>query len=169
MTVWATSFHSHYEQLTKVDAFVLYVHGRDFVVDAKYHATTSHFSKDICHRLSLVSSFFRFSVSLEMLHLIVLCVGNSSTPKLSTRDTFPGINRQNSDISFGEAPNTSAIHIAIDWDPTALHLRYQSTRERVCGECKLFYRILLRLFFIRSALSMKVWQYVVDNRLSPSI
>lgn len=22
--------------------------------------------------------------------------------------------------------------IAIDWDPTALHLRYQSNRERVC-------------------------------------
>ncbi|XP_037024901.1 ubiquitin carboxyl-terminal hydrolase 32 isoform X4 [Bradysia coprophila] len=55
---------------------------------------------------------------------------NSSTPQLSTRDTFPAMHRQNSDISFGESPNTSAIHIAIDWDPTALHLRYQSTRER---------------------------------------
>lgn len=64
-------------------------------------------------------------------HLRLLCLGNSSTPKLSTRDTFPGINRQNSDLLFGEAPNISAIHIAIDWDPTALHLRYQSTREKV--------------------------------------
>ncbi|KAJ6625438.1 Ubiquitin carboxyl-terminal hydrolase 32, partial [Pseudolycoriella hygida] len=59
---------------------------------------------------------------------------NSSTPKLSTRDAFPGISRQISEISFGEARNTSAIHIAIDWDPTALHLRYQSTRERVWTE-----------------------------------
>lgn len=42
------------------------------------------------------------------------------------------INRQSSsEISFGEPSNTSAIHIAIDWDPTALHLRYQSTREKV--------------------------------------
>lgn len=32
---------------------------------------------------------------------------------------------------FGDGINPSAIHIAIDWDPTALHLRYQSTRERV--------------------------------------
>lgn len=33
---------------------------------------------------------------------------------------------------FGDGVNSSAIQIAIDWDPTALHLRYQSTRERVC-------------------------------------
>lgn len=32
---------------------------------------------------------------------------------------------------FGDGVNPSAIQIAIDWDPTALHLRYQSTRERV--------------------------------------
>lgn len=32
---------------------------------------------------------------------------------------------------FGNGVNPSAIQIAIDWDPTALHLRYQSTRERV--------------------------------------
>lgn len=45
------------------------------------------------------------------------------------------INRQSSsEISFGEPSNTSAIHIAIDWDPTALHLRYQSTREKVWNE-----------------------------------
>lgn len=41
------------------------------------------------------------------------------------------MNRPSSDLLFGEAPNISAIHIAIDWDPTALHLRYQSTREKV--------------------------------------
>lgn len=33
---------------------------------------------------------------------------------------------------FGDGTSPSAIQIAIDWDPTALHLRYQSTRERVC-------------------------------------
>lgn len=32
---------------------------------------------------------------------------------------------------FGDGVNPGAIQIAIDWDPTALHLRYQSTRERV--------------------------------------
>uniref|UniRef100_A0A182JE81 ubiquitinyl hydrolase 1 n=1 Tax=Anopheles atroparvus TaxID=41427 RepID=A0A182JE81_ANOAO len=30
--------------------------------------------------------------------------------------------------------NTRSIQIAIDWDPTALHLRYQSTRERLWTE-----------------------------------
>ena len=36
-------------------------------------------------------------------------------------------------LLFNEASPSaiSAIHIAIDWDPTALHLRYQSTREKV--------------------------------------
>lgn len=32
---------------------------------------------------------------------------------------------------FGDGINPGAIQIAIDWDPTALHLRYQSLRERV--------------------------------------
>lgn len=32
---------------------------------------------------------------------------------------------------LGDGVNPGAIQIAIDWDPTALHLRYQSTRERV--------------------------------------
>lgn len=32
---------------------------------------------------------------------------------------------------FGDGVSPGAIQIAIDWDPTALHLRYQSTRERV--------------------------------------
>lgn len=79
----------------------------------------------------------------------------TSTPNLSSRESSlpPGqlmpTNRSNhyqqhqhqpsdtSGITFG-APvdyagpvHTGAIHIAIDWDPTALHLRYQSTREKV--------------------------------------
>lgn len=28
-------------------------------------------------------------------------------------------------------------HIAIDWEPTALHLRYQSSQERVCMKKKI--------------------------------
>lgn len=32
---------------------------------------------------------------------------------------------------FGDGVNPGVIQIAIDWDCTALHLRYQSTRERV--------------------------------------
>jgi hypothetical protein len=39
--------------------------------------------------------------------------------------------RNNSFNSTEKAINTKNIHIAIDWDPTALHLRYQSTREKV--------------------------------------
>lgn len=66
---------------------------------------------------------------------MIFHIGNTSTPKLSSRDPLPNvINRQISDnLSFNEptTTNTSAIHIAIDWDPTALHLRYQSTREKV--------------------------------------
>jgi hypothetical protein len=27
--------------------------------------------------------------------------------------------------------NANTMNVAIDWDPTALHLRYQSTREKV--------------------------------------
>lgn len=78
----------------------------------------------------------------------------TSTPNLSSRDSSlqpPGqllptnrtnIHQQNQPsgtcgISFGGPVDyagpvhTGAIHIAIDWDPTALHLRYQSTREKV--------------------------------------
>uniref|UniRef100_A0A182PRW5 ubiquitinyl hydrolase 1 n=1 Tax=Anopheles epiroticus TaxID=199890 RepID=A0A182PRW5_9DIPT len=33
--------------------------------------------------------------------------------------------------SLQSSINTRSIQIAIDWDPTALHLRYQSTRERL--------------------------------------
>ena len=31
-----------------------------------------------------------------------------------------------------EAFNFGSSFIAIDWEPTALHLRYQTTGERVC-------------------------------------
>lgn len=82
----------------------------------------------------------------------------TSTPNLSSRDSslptmsqLMGTNRSNhyqhqhqpsdtSGISFNGGTtsvdyagpvHTGAIHIAIDWDPTALHLRYQSTREKV--------------------------------------
>ncbi|XP_050309006.1 ubiquitin carboxyl-terminal hydrolase 32 isoform X2 [Anthonomus grandis grandis] len=34
----------------------------------------------------------------------------------------------------GGPTNAQAMHIAIDWDPTALHLRYQSSREKLIKE-----------------------------------
>lgn len=55
-------------------------------------------------------------------------VSDSSSPNLST-DAAKFHPKPN--YLFGDGINPSAIHIAIDWDPTALHLRYQSTRERV--------------------------------------
>lgn len=72
-------------------------------------------------------------------------LGNTSTPKLSSRESMPnnisasgqhGHNSSTDSLMFGDCvpsrpTHTSAIQIAIDWDPTALHLRYQSTRERV--------------------------------------
>lgn len=39
--------------------------------------------------------------------------------------------KNNEMIKFGYEVNKDALCIAIDWDPTALHLRYQSTREKV--------------------------------------
>lgn len=58
MTALATNFHLRYEQSVKVDAFVLYVRGPDFVVDVKYRVTMSHYSKDIYRRRSPVSLLF---------------------------------------------------------------------------------------------------------------
>ena len=66
--------------------------------------------------------------------------GTISTPNLSSREQTPTFRRKNySSSSDGSQISTTnrayinpnQIHIAIDWDPTALHLRYQSTRERV--------------------------------------
>lgn len=38
-----------------------------------------------------------------------------------------GCRIQCSDLEF----NNSATHLAVDWDPTALHLRYQNSKEKV--------------------------------------
>ncbi|XP_065087260.1 ubiquitin carboxyl-terminal hydrolase 32 isoform X3 [Ochlerotatus camptorhynchus] len=73
---------------------------------------------------------------------------NSSTPNLSSREQTPTFRRktygssttssldgmQSSPTPSLRSINTSNIQIAIDWDPTALHLRYQSTRERLWTE-----------------------------------
>ncbi|XP_055541927.1 ubiquitin carboxyl-terminal hydrolase 32 isoform X2 [Wyeomyia smithii] len=73
---------------------------------------------------------------------------NNSTPNLSSREQTPTFRRKTYGSSTassleGNQPsltsssryiNTSHIQIAIDWDPTALHLRYQSTRERLWTE-----------------------------------
>lgn len=77
---------------------------------------------------------------------------NNSTPNLSSREQTPTFRRKtyaNSTTSSLDGTvqqssptpslsrtsiNTTSIQIAIDWDPTALHLRYQSTRERLWTE-----------------------------------
>ncbi|XP_059614538.1 ubiquitin carboxyl-terminal hydrolase 32 isoform X2 [Phlebotomus argentipes] len=65
----------------------------------------------------------------------------ASTPIMSHRDQAPRSSihrRTQSEIGVPGEPLTpidlSVISIAIDWDPTALHLRYQSTREKVWTE-----------------------------------
>ncbi|XP_055844484.1 ubiquitin carboxyl-terminal hydrolase 32 isoform X2 [Episyrphus balteatus] len=52
---------------------------------------------------------------------------NASTPKLMTKfSSMPNLEpKKPMDLKPDQ------INIAIDWDPTALHLRYQSTRERL--------------------------------------
>lgn len=73
---------------------------------------------------------------------------NNSTPNLSSREQTPTFRRktygssttssldgmQSSPTPSMRSINTNNIQIAIDWDPTALHLRYQSTRERLWTE-----------------------------------
>ncbi|XP_062555918.1 ubiquitin carboxyl-terminal hydrolase 32 isoform X2 [Armigeres subalbatus] len=73
---------------------------------------------------------------------------NNSTPNLSSREQTPTFRRktygnsttssldgvQSSPTPSLRSINTNNIQIAIDWDPTALHLRYQSTRERLWTE-----------------------------------
>lgn len=48
------------------------------------------------------------------------------------------MNRGGGGVASGDARkasgNLSAINIAVDWDPTALYLRYQSTREKMWTE-----------------------------------
>ncbi|XP_055715118.1 ubiquitin carboxyl-terminal hydrolase 32-like [Phlebotomus papatasi] len=65
----------------------------------------------------------------------------ASTPIMSHRVPEPRSSihrRTQSEIGMsgevGTSIDLSAISIAIDWDPTALHLRYQSTREKVWTE-----------------------------------
>ncbi|CRK98075.1 CLUMA_CG011444, isoform A [Clunio marinus] len=52
------------------------------------------------------------------------CSSNSSTPNLSAREV----------ISLNTVITSSSVYIAIDWDTSALHLRYQSTREKIFQE-----------------------------------
>ncbi|XP_055373307.1 ubiquitin carboxyl-terminal hydrolase 32 isoform X2 [Condylostylus longicornis] len=62
------------------------------------------------------------------------CSSNSSTPKLSHKVTsIPSFDPNRLSPVESNSINLSAnnIYIAIDWDPTALHLRYQSTREKI--------------------------------------
>ncbi|XP_055640764.1 ubiquitin carboxyl-terminal hydrolase 32 isoform X2 [Toxorhynchites rutilus septentrionalis] len=77
-----------------------------------------------------------------------LSSSNSSTPNLSSREQTPTFRRktygssttssidgpQSSPTPSSRSISTNNIQIAIDWDPTALHLRYQSTRERLWTE-----------------------------------
>ena len=59
-----------------------------------------------------------------------LFVLDTSTPNLSARDGREG-SHNSMPTKLNIVINSNSINIAIDWDPTALHLRYQSTREKV--------------------------------------
>lgn len=58
--------------------------------------------------------------------------------------------------------------IAIDWDPTALHLRYQSTLERV-GFFEEIFKVKIFNIYVGFSfgLIMIRWPYVVKNKLNP--
>ncbi|XP_039429605.1 ubiquitin carboxyl-terminal hydrolase 32 isoform X3 [Culex pipiens pallens] len=61
--------------------------------------------------------------------------GSSTTSSLDGVVPAPQLQQQSSPTpSLSRSINTTSIQIAIDWDPTALHLRYQSTRERLWTE-----------------------------------
>ncbi|XP_053661152.1 ubiquitin carboxyl-terminal hydrolase 32 [Anopheles marshallii] len=49
----------------------------------------------------------------------------------SSMGTLPTTSTSSPVASLQSSINARSIQIAIDWDPTALHLRYQSTRERL--------------------------------------
>ncbi|XP_055677370.1 ubiquitin carboxyl-terminal hydrolase 32 isoform X2 [Lutzomyia longipalpis] len=81
-----------------------------------------------CNNDSLVSGLMA-TQSIQM-------SSTASTPIMSHRDQAASIHRRTqSEIGMcGDQAlsiDLSCISIAIDWDPTALHLRYQSTREKV--------------------------------------
>ncbi|XP_058455432.1 ubiquitin carboxyl-terminal hydrolase 32 isoform X2 [Malaya genurostris] len=85
---------------------------------------------------------------LQGLNYSAALYSNSSTPNLSSREHTPTFRRKTYGSSSGSSLdgnqssptpslrclNSSHNQIAIDWDPTALHLRYQSTRERLWTE-----------------------------------
>lgn len=59
----------------------------------------------------------------------------SSLPNLEGANKYKDYNQ-----SISNCPTTKTFEdftIAIDWDPTALHLRYQSTLERVSNKMKI--------------------------------
>jgi hypothetical protein len=53
--------------------------------------------------------------------------------------------------------NFGSSHLAIDWDPTALHLRYQTSQERVRNVTQLFgYQDLTLHIFITTIVNCKM-------------
>lgn len=71
---------------------------------------------------------------------------SSNLYKFSTN--FPDNNKAQQETASDRPTNViSSINIAIDWDPTALHLRYQSTREKVFKEIQTIERRSLMFFF----------------------
>ncbi|XP_058129653.1 ubiquitin carboxyl-terminal hydrolase 32 [Anopheles coustani] len=59
---------------------------------------------------------------------------NQQPPPPPTSNGTAGGSSSSPMSSLQGSINTRSIQIAIDWDPTALHLRYQSTRERLWTE-----------------------------------
>ncbi|XP_063695674.1 ubiquitin carboxyl-terminal hydrolase 32 isoform X2 [Culicoides brevitarsis] len=56
------------------------------------------------------------------------------TPNLGNRTSSRASQRSAGKNNLSSLINLNNINLAIDWDPTALHLRYQSNRERIWEE-----------------------------------
>lgn len=138
-----------------------FVPGRAFVAAAKFAATMTMCSRALC-RLSTVwpVSNSEFIIGNAHFNWFWLLLDNIATPKMNEKcPSLPNLEAKRAPeytTSLSYTPTTKYFEdftIAIDWDPTALHLRYQSTLERVSRQPHRKSRIyILNCFYSRSAL-----------------
>lgn len=72
--------------------------------------------------------------------ILELSISDNPSPQLDKSQAITQVHVRPNHL-FGDGVNPGTIQIAIDWDPTALHLRYQSTRERVSFRLFFFAKI----------------------------
>lgn len=112
--------------------------------------------------------------------MISLHIDNPATPKMNIKcPSLPNLEAKRSPeytTSLSYTPTTKYFEdftIAIDWDPTALHLRYQSTLERVSKMMKGFFwkscGNYLTYFHCSFGSIMKPSPYAGGSKLNPLI